>query len=361
MMQPVANATVRSLAPSLLGSAWCAQGPSSSSAARGFQTHKAAPFSAMPTPPAPAAAQLHPPQRPAAPAPALSDAPSPGPLPNQHPSSALSTSRTGYQGFAASGLLKNGRLPGALEYHAVPDDVATVMANPTYETDYLHAVAPKHLPPERAYQKVGFHGIQTVRRVFDLVTGYKDVGMTEAQWLRRMLFLETVAGVPGMVAGMLRHLKSLRQMQKDGGWINTLLQEAENERMHLLTFLTLRDPGILFRGMVILAQGVFFNLYFIAYLLSPRTCHAAVGYLEEEAVKTYSHALKEIDAGRLWPDTPAPSIATEYWRLPADATMRDIILAIRADEACHSHVNHALSNIRQDAPNPFKRGSHTIA
>lgn len=46
-------------------------------------------------------------------------------------------------------------------------------------------------------------------------------------------------------------------------------------------------------------QGVFFNAYFLAYLISPRSCHAFVGYLEEEAVKTYTHALHDLDAGRL--------------------------------------------------------------
>lgn len=80
--------------------------------------------------------------------------------------------------------------------------------------------------------------------------------MTTQKYLTRMLFLETVAGVPvrslqllhliyinllfslqGMVGGMVRHLKSLRDMKRDYGWIHTLLEEAENERMHLLTFL----------------------------------------------------------------------------------------------------------------------------
>ena len=49
--------------------------------------------------------------------------------------------------------------------------------------------------------------------------------------------LETVAAVPGMVGATLQHLKSLRRMQNDGGWIHTLLAEAENERMHLMTFI----------------------------------------------------------------------------------------------------------------------------
>ena len=46
------------------------------------------------------------------------------------------------------------------------------------------------------------------------------------KWLLRIVFLETVAGVPGMVAGMLRHMRSLRRMERDRGWIHTLLEEA---------------------------------------------------------------------------------------------------------------------------------------
>ena len=40
-----------------------------------------------------------------------------------------------------------------------------------------------------------------------------------------------------MVAGMLIHPQSLLKMQDDNGWIKTLLDEAENERMHLMTFI----------------------------------------------------------------------------------------------------------------------------
>ena len=49
--------------------------------------------------------------------------------------------------------------------------------------------------------------------------------------LVRFIFLESIAGVPGMVAGMLRHLHSLRRLKRDNGWIETLLEESYNERM----------------------------------------------------------------------------------------------------------------------------------
>ena len=43
-------------------------------------------------------------------------------------------------------------------------------------------------------QKVGYYAVQAMRRSFDLVTGYKEHGMTEAKMMQRILFLETVAG-----------------------------------------------------------------------------------------------------------------------------------------------------------------------
>lgn len=54
-------------------------------------------------------------------------------------------------------------------------------------------------------------------------------------------------GVPGSLAAMLRHLASLRRAQRDHGWIHTLLEEAENERMHLLVAVQLKQPGLAFR------------------------------------------------------------------------------------------------------------------
>ena len=83
-----------------------------------------------------------------------------------------------------------------------------------------------------------------------------------------------------------------------------------------------------------------------------------VGYLEEQAVVTYTHILQELDAGRLpmWEKLPAPELAVTYWKLPQDALMREVILAIRADEAHHRTVNHTLGSMDLRAKNPFKPG-----
>ena len=66
--------------------------------------------------------------------------------------------------------------------------------------------------------------------------------------------------------------------------------------MHLLTFMNLKQPGILFRMAVLMTQGVFANGFFAAYMLSPQLCHRFVGYLEEEAVRTYTHCLQVLIA-----------------------------------------------------------------
>ncbi len=163
----------------------------------------------------------------------------------------------------------------------------------------------------------------------------------------RAVVLETVAAVPGMVGGMAQHLRSLRRMKDDEGWIKTLLDEADNERMHLMTFIEIAQPSWFERLLVLLAQGVFFNLYFVVYLFFPRTAHRIVGYFEEEAVVSYTQYLAEIDAGR-HPNPPAPRIAIDYWNLPETATLRDIVLAVRADEAGHRDVNHRMADALAD-------------
>ena len=102
----------------------------------------------------------------------------------------------------------------------------------------------------------------------------------------------------GMVGGVLQHLKALRSMESDHGLIRTLLDEAENERMHLMTFIHIVKPTWLERYVVLFTQGVFYNFFFVLYLISPRTAHRIVGYFEEEAVVSYTLYLEEIDAGR---------------------------------------------------------------
>lgn len=159
----------------------------------------------------------------------------------------------------------------------------------------------------------------------------------------RAIVLETVAAVPGRVGGMLVHLRCLRWMVDDAGWIRTLLDEAENERMHLMTFVQIAKPNGFERAVVLLTKAVFFVFFFALYLVSSRTAHRLVGYFEEQAVVSYTLYLEEIDAGRV-ENVPAPALAIAYWSLSADARLRDVVMAVRADEAGHRDVNHRFAD-----------------
>lgn len=161
----------------------------------------------------------------------------------------------------------------------------------------------------------------------------------------RAVVLETVAGVPGMVAGMWSHLRSLRKMQPDDrGWIKTLLEEAENERMHLMIFIEIAKPNWFERMLILFAQFVFWHFYFVLYVLFPKVAHRMVGYFEEQAVVSYTQYLEQIDTGAV-ENIPAPQTAIDYYNLKSDARLRDVVIAVREDERGHSEVNHDMANI----------------
>lgn len=249
-------------------------------------------------------------------------------------------------------------------------DVEAGWEHPVYTEKQMRDIKIAHRKAANWSDWVALTMVRVLRWGMDTATGYrhppegmkrkdlpKKFEMTECKWLSRFVFLESVAGVPGMVGGMLRHLHSLRRMKRDNGWIETLLEEAYNERMHLLTFMKMAEPSIFMRLMVLAAQGIFFNSFFISYLVSPRTCHRFVGYLEEEAVITYTRAIEDLEAGKLpkWKDMEAPDIAIKYWKMPGgNRKMRDLLLYVRADEAKHREVNHTLGNLNPNQdPNPY--------
>ncbi len=242
--------------------------------------------------------------------------------------------------------------PKVPKHKIVIDTQSYRLAHPVWSLQDAENVEITHHKPQGVRDWISYGTMKALRSTFDILTAYKPGEMTEALYLRRFIFLETVAGVPGMIGGMVRHLKSLRSMTMDGGWIHHLLEEAENERMHLFTFIKLRNPGILFRMSVLFTQAVFIMGFSATYLLSSRTAHRFVGYLEEEAVKTYTNCIKEIDEGKLprWLNLKAPEEAIKYWGLNEDATFRDVLLAVRADEVMHREVNHHLGDLHPETP-----------
>ncbi|TVY83331.1 Alternative oxidase [Lachnellula suecica] len=218
------------------------------------------------------------------------------------------------------------------EHHDQIQKTEAAWPHPKYNAEEMKKnIYFAHREPADFSDRVALGMVRLLRWGTDLATGYKHdveepkaVGdknavsatkpyrMNERKWLVRMVFLESVAG-----------------------------------------------PGWFMRFMILGAQGVFFNSMFLSYLISPRTCHRFVGYLEEEAVLTYTLAIQDIEAGKLpkWSDPSfrVPDLAVNYWKMPEGArTMRDLLLYIRADEAKHREVNHTLGNLKQqEDPNPF--------
>ena len=200
-----------------------------------------------------------------------------------------------------------------------------------------------HHKPENISDRVALAFTKLLRFIAD--TFFKK------KYGHRAVVLETVAAVPGMVGGMLIHLKSLRKIKEDKGWIKTLLDEAENERMHLMTFVNIAQPTLFERILIIIAQFIFIILYLFIYLISARTAHRIVGYFEEEAVISYTQYLNEIEDGKI-ENVKAPKIAIDYWNLPLNSTLKDVIKVVRDDEAGHRDVNHGYANILNKKEDP---------
>jgi ubiquinol oxidase len=160
----------------------------------------------------------------------------------------------------------------------------------------------------------------------------------------RAIVLETVAGVPGMVAGMLLHFTSLRKMKTGyGADIRELLAEAENERMHLMFFIEIAKPNWVERWLVLIAQFTFSIFYLVMYLVDNRTAHRMIAFFEEEAVLSYTEYLELVESGAM-KNVPAPQLAIDYYGMNANAKLADLIKHVRADEQHHSEVNHRYAD-----------------
>ncbi len=156
----------------------------------------------------------------------------------------------------------------------------------------------------------------------------------------RAVVLETVAGVPGMVAGVWMHFKSLRAMKAGyGEQIREMLAEAENERMHLMFFIEIAKPNHFERFIVLFAQVIFGLFYLFMYIFFTRTAHRMIGYFEDEAVKSYTEYLELVESGKV-ENIQAPKLAVNYYNLGTDAKLSDLIRCVRADEEHHSETNH---------------------
>ena len=164
----------------------------------------------------------------------------------------------------------------------------------------------------------------------------------------RAVVLETVAGVPGMVAGVWMHFKSLRVMKAGyGEQIREMLAEAENERMHLMFFIEIAKPNWFERVLVLISQIFFSIFYLFIFILFPRTAHKMIAYFEEEAVLSYTEYLNMIKNNKI-KNIDAPQIAIDYYNLNTDAKLSDLIVKVREDEMHHSKINHKYADLNNN-------------
>jgi hypothetical protein len=213
--------------------------------------------------------------------------------------------------------------------------------------------------PKTISDKIAYYFMKSLYHSFNILTGYREKNPSPKSLEWRLIILESFAGVPGFLAAGFRHFASLRNLKRDHGSIFTFLEEAENERMHLLVCLKMFRANLPTRILVILAQITMTPILMIAYIVHPKLLHRFVAYLEETAVYTYSNILDHMEQeGTLlhaeWKNLPAPEIAKNYWKLdPKRATWEDCLRHMLADEAHHRNVNHTFADLPKNAPNPF--------
>ena len=115
----------------------------------------------------------------------------------------------------------------------------------------------------------------------------------------RAVALENVAAVPGMVGGLLQYLIALRHSRDGHGWIRELFDAAENERMHLMTFIQISQPTRLERAVIMAGKMIFYNFHFFLYLFAPSRRPPHRG-LAEGGGRGQRHPVS--GRNRRWPD-----------------------------------------------------------
>lgn len=235
------------------------------------------------------------------------------------------------------------------------------LRNKIWSDDELEDVlktAKQHYEPQTIGQHLQYGILRGAYNIFNFVTRFDKSDPTPQSMKIRLILLESIAGVPPFIVAGYRHFRSLRNLSYDGGRIYTHLEEAENERMHLVSCMQVFEAGALMKASVYGAQFVLTPFCWFFCLVSPRSMNRFVGYLEELACETYSTVLSKVNdpSTKLyaaWHETSAPPVAIEYWQLPENATWPDVLRYIYADETNHRDINHTFADISVNARNPL--------
>ena len=99
--------------------------------------------------------------------------------------------------FDKTGVLKS--LP---KFKLILNAQSYRMAHPIYRIQDIEKVTIYHHESQGWKDSLAKYMVRFFRGSFDLVSRYNPDTMNERHWLDRVIFLETIAGVPGMIAGM---------------------------------------------------------------------------------------------------------------------------------------------------------------
>lgn len=164
-----------------------------------------------------------------------------------------------------------------------------------------------------------------MRYMFDVLTGYRrpfpgqEKALTENNWLNKTIMLETLAMTPLFAASIVRYWRSLGGLRQDKGWVHALLDDSENERMHLTNWMMVKRPNLMMRAFVLAQQAFYVPMFMFGYTFTPKMAYRAIGYIEEVGLTHYRLLLREIEREgspvHSWNFIPAPQVSREYWNM----------------------------------------------
>ena len=126
---------------------------------------------------------------------------------------------------AEQGVVDEAKFKNPLDMGSCGNEYLFFRSHGNYTPEELD-VHQTHVEPENIRDRLAFNSVKLVRYGFDTATGWNSKSITPAMVLNRTIYLETIAAVPGMVAAIVRHFRSLRNFTRDNGMMQMFLDEA---------------------------------------------------------------------------------------------------------------------------------------
>lgn len=227
--------------------------------------------------------------------------------------------------------------------------------NEAYTEAYLESVVPVHQLPRRWYERAAWRWLLAVRTVVGLLTGTfgRSQRVSERQLARRAMMLNCDGQATALSAVVIGHCRSMVRNTSDSGWVHTLAAEVECMRAQYAIWAALSPPSTMERIFDLMLTLNLLTQCCIVYLVAPSIIHAYQVYRAGEDLfwlGTTRHMLGR--PGRLptWEQAKAPGPAHAFYALPPDASFKDVLRRMMADEASLRAINHQLAGLAPGTP-----------